>query len=117
MSRMSMPSMRTMPPVGSYSRAISAASVVLPDPVSPTRASVLPAGTSMSMPVTAGPRGAPEGWGAWPRGGGAGQVDVDAGHGGPVGARVGEADILEADVPAGVGRVDLGGMGGIFDVH
>ena len=59
------------PLVGSYSRAASEASVVLPDPVSPTRASVLTGR----------------------------DVQVDAGDGGPVRAGVGEADVLEADVP------------------
>ena len=62
--------------------------MVLPDPVSPTSASVLPAGTSRSMPETRG----------------------------PVGAGVGEADIVEPDVPGDPGRVDLDRVGGIVDL-
>ena len=82
-----MPSMRTLPPVGSYRRATSEASVVLPEPVSPTSASVSRR-----------------------------NVQVDAGDRGPVGAGVAEADILQPDVPGDPGRVDLDRAGGFGDV-
>ena len=52
-SRRSTPSMLTVPPVGSYKRLIRAAMVLLPEPVSPTSARVLPAGTSRLNPATA----------------------------------------------------------------
>ena len=51
-SRTSTPSMVTPPAVGSCSRATSEASVVLPLPVSPTRARLPPAGTVRSMPCS-----------------------------------------------------------------
>ena len=47
------PSIVMRPASGSCSRATSAASVLLPDPVSPTSASVEPAGTSSVTPATA----------------------------------------------------------------
>src|SRR6185437_3556782 len=43
-------------------------------------------------------------------------VQVDAGEGGTVGAGVGEVDILDADVPAGLGRVNLGRVRRIGDL-
>ncbi len=49
-SRTSVPPMRTLPPVTSYSRATSAVIVVLPAPEGPTRATLLPAGATKSMP-------------------------------------------------------------------
>src|SRR5579859_762983 len=44
-------------------------------------------------------------------------VQVNAGQGGPVGAGIGETDILEPDVPGDPGRVDLDRMGGVVDLH
>ena len=49
-SRMSTPSSRIEPSVTSYSRLIRLVSVVLPDPVAPTRAMVSPGRTSRSIP-------------------------------------------------------------------
>ena len=43
-------------------------------------------------------------------------VQVDAGQGGPVGAGVGEADVLDADVPGDLGRVDLDRVGRVVDL-
>ena len=50
---MSRPSKTILPPVGSSSRVISRPVVVLPQPDSPTSASVSPARTSKSTPSTA----------------------------------------------------------------
>ncbi len=54
MSRRSTPSIVTRPPVGSWSRAIRAAVVLFPEPVSPTSARELPAGTSRLTSASAG---------------------------------------------------------------
>ena len=91
--------MNTVPELASYSRASSEPRVVLPDPVSPTTASVLPAGMSRSMPVTAG-RSAPG---------------------------VGKADMVQTDVAgdlgevdadrAGLGLVDLDGQVEVFEIR
>src|SRR6202042_2891627 len=43
-------------------------------------------------------------------------VQVDAGEGGPVGAGIGEADVLEANVPGDPRRLDLDRMGRVVDV-
>ena len=53
-SRTSTPSMVTRPELTSLSRLTSEASVDLPEPVSPTSASVLPAGTVRSTSDSAG---------------------------------------------------------------
>src|SRR5664279_5660039 len=50
--RMSAPSSRICPALASYRREISATRLVLPEPVAPTRATVLPAGTSRSMSLS-----------------------------------------------------------------
>ena len=83
-----MPSIVTRPSVGSKSRATSEASVVLPEPVSPTSASVVPAR----------------------------DVEVDAVERGHVVPGVGEADALEADVAADRGGVDVDRVGGLVDL-
>ena len=57
-SRMSVPSSRMDPAVTSASRGISCRSVVLPDPVAPTSASVSPGSSSSRMSRSTG-RGAP----------------------------------------------------------
>ena len=72
-SRTSTPSRVTRPAVTSKSRPTSAVSVVLPEPVAPTRATVSPGR----------------------------DVEVDAVEHRPVGARVGEADALEAQPGGG----------------
>ncbi len=48
-SRMSVPSIRIEPSVTSYSRAVRYPSVVLPDPVSPTTATVAPGSATNEM--------------------------------------------------------------------
>jgi hypothetical protein len=50
----STPSHSTRPPWGRYSRHSSLARVVLPEPFSPTRATISPAPISMDTPVRAG---------------------------------------------------------------
>jgi len=52
--RTSAPSTSTDPAIGSYSRGISETSVVLPDAVGPTSATVVPAGTSSDTSRKAG---------------------------------------------------------------
>ena len=51
--RRSMPSSSTAPPVGSNSRGSRFTSVLLPEPVWPTTASVVPAGMRRSIPLSA----------------------------------------------------------------
>src|SRR5882757_7588658 len=53
-SRTSVPSTSTAPALTSYRRGMSCTSVVLPEPVAPTSATVLPAGTSRSTSRSAG---------------------------------------------------------------
>ncbi len=53
-SRTSAPSIRTDPVVASYSRGSSETSAVLPEPIAPTSATVLPASISRSMSRRAG---------------------------------------------------------------
>jgi hypothetical protein len=50
----STPSQSTRPRWGRYSRQSSLARVVLPEPFSPTRATISPAPISMDTPATAG---------------------------------------------------------------
>ena len=54
-SRTSCPSTKTVPGGGSKRRGRRLTSVVFPDPVGPTTATVAPAGTSRSMPSSTGP--------------------------------------------------------------
>ena len=53
-SRTSRPSIDTEPELTSYNRAIAATSVVLPDPVGPTTATVSPGDTSSVTSTSAG---------------------------------------------------------------